>query len=755
MILHQYYLGCLSHASYMIGDETTGRAIVVDPRRDISEYLADAERYGLTIEAVINTHVHADFVSGHLELAAATGAWIGYGEAAQTEYPVRGLANGEHLSLGGVDLEILSTPGHTWESISLLVREHPDVQPTAVLTGDSLFIGDVGRPDTVNPGEGSTADLAKAMYRTIHEQLLTLPDRVTVMPAHGAGSSCGKNLSTELASTIGEQRRTNPSVQPMSVDAFVALITCGQPPRAVVLLGRCVDEQTRALVAGRGPQDPGAGPRRDPRRVANDVLFLDTRGADDFAAGHLRGSVNVGLDGRFAETVGMVTDVGEPIAVIAYPDEEQNAAVRLARIGSDNTIGYLTVERDGVFPADICDLVQPGHRLGVSQLGNLLADDAVTLIDVRNCGERELGTIPGAIHLPLAELRARLDCVPTDKPVVVYCAAGWRSSVAASLIRATGLTRVSDLAGGYTAWALAQADAGTDPAARRCLAPAAAATTVSRPAPLSTGRPSNRTPPRPQGAQTNAEEWARFFEHFSHARVRRGVRLVSKLPSAPRCEACGNPFAGVGGWLMRRMGKSPSRKNPRWCELCFEAAPPGGVTLTVGVLFADVRNSTALGETLPPHELAERLNRYYSELTQVIVQHGIVDKLIGDAVMGLYFAPLMRNGRYVDAMVSDAHAILRAQACGSPKDTQLKVGIGLAVGPAYVGIVGDGEMRDFTAIGDVVNIASRLQGVAAGGEIVMPEAVARMAAVDGGEVVTLDLKGKAEPLTARRIAVAS
>ncbi|MDT5201894.1 MAG: hydroxyacylglutathione hydrolase, partial [Mycobacterium sp.] len=335
MILHQYYLGCLSHASYMIGDETTGRAIVVDPRRDISEYLADAERYGLTIEAVINTHVHADFVSGHLELAAATGAWIGYGEAAQTEYPVRGLANGEHLSLGGVDLEILSTPGHTWESISLLVREHPDVQPTAVLTGDSLFVGDVGRPDVVNPGDGSTADLAKAMYRTIHEQLLTLPDRVTVMPAHGAGSSCGKNLSTELASTIGEQRRTNPSVQPMSVDAFVALITCGQPPRAVVLLGRCVDEQTRALVAGRGPQDPGAGPRRDPRRVANDVLFLDTRGADDFAAGHLRRSVNVGLDGRFAETVGMVTDVGEPIAVIAYPDEEQNAAVRLARIGSD------------------------------------------------------------------------------------------------------------------------------------------------------------------------------------------------------------------------------------------------------------------------------------------------------------------------------------------------------------------------------------------------------------------------------------
>ena len=264
-----------------------------------------------------------------------------------------------------------------------------------------------------------------------------------------------------------------------------------------------------------------------------------------------------------------------------------------------------------------------------------------------------------------------------------------------------------------------------------------------------------RTPPRPRGAQTNAEEWARFFDHFGHARVRRGVRLVSKLPSAPRCEACGNPFGGLGGWLMRRMGKSPSRKNPRWCEVCFEAAPQGGVTVTIGVLFADVRNSTALGETLPPHEMAERLNRFYSELTQVIVQHGIVDKLIGDAVMGLYFAPLISDGRYVDAMVSDALAILRAQGCGSPKGTQLKVGIGLAVGPAYVGIVGEGEMRDFTAIGDVVNTASRLQGAAAGGEIVMPETVARIAAVHGGEVVTLDLKGKAEPVTARRIAVAS
>src|ERR1700753_1889344 len=245
----------------------------------------------------------------------------------------------------------------------------------------------------------------------------------------------------------------------------------------------------------------------------------------------------------------------------------------------------------------------------------------------------------------------------------------------------------------------------------------------------------NRTPPRPQGAQSNEEEWARFFELFGHAKVRRGVGPLPKLPPAPRCEACGNPFAGVGGWLMRRMDKSPWRKTRGWCKVCFEAAPQGGMTLTIGVLFADVRNSTALAETLPPDEMADRLNRFYSELTQVIVQHGIVDKLIGDEVMGLYFPPLTRNGRYIDAMVSDALAILRTLGRCSPKGPPLEVGSGLDVGPAYVGIVGDGEIRDFTAIGDVVNTASRLQGVAAGGEIVMSEAVARMASVDAGEVV--------------------
>ncbi|KUH66237.1 sulfurtransferase [Mycolicibacterium novocastrense] len=452
MILEQYYIECLSHASYLIGDESTGRAIVVDPRRDITEYLADARRHGLMIEGVINTHFHADFVSGHLELVHATGAWIGFGEAAETDYPIRRLADREHVSLGDVDLEILSTPGHTWESISVLVRERADVEPTAVLTGDSLFIGDVGRPDLVNIGDGSASDLARAMFHTIHDTLMKLPDHVKVLPAHGAGSSCGKNLSTELTSTIGEQRVSNPSVQPMSEDDFVSMLIHGQPAApAYFAVDAAMNKRVHPLL-----QEQRMVARMTPEQMraalADGVRVVDARSVDDFAAGHLRGSVNVGFDGRFAETAGMVAEVGEPIALITYPGEEQQAALRLARIGSDNVVGYLNVDRDERLPAELRDLVQIAPRTKVSELDEMLAAEAVTLIDIRNPGEREAGAIPGSIHIPLAQLRSRMSEVPTDEPILLHCAGGWRSSVAASLLRANGFRHVSDLAGGYNAW---------------------------------------------------------------------------------------------------------------------------------------------------------------------------------------------------------------------------------------------------------------------------------------------------------------
>ena len=260
-------------------------------------------------------------------------------------------------------------------------------------------------------------------------------------------------------------------------------------------------------------------------------------------------------------------------------------------------------------------------------------------------------------------------------------------------------------------------------------------------------------PPVPEGAQVNQEEWARFYEQFGHARVRRFVRFASRLPSAPRCEACGSPFKGAGGALMRGLGKRPSRKNPRWCRRCFEMAPAGGSTLTIGVLFADVRNSTALAERTSPRDLAAIMEGFYSDVTQVIVQHGLVDKLIGDAVMGLYFPQLTADGRYVDAMVSDARTLLHAIGRGRAGTPRLEVGVGLDIGPAFVGIVGDGEVRDFTALGDVVNTAARLQQAARGGEIVMSAEVAESAGVRDGEEVELEVRGKAEPVRARVVPV--
>ena len=228
MIFKQYELGCLSLFSYLVGDETTGRAVVVDPQRDVSEYVADSERLGLRIERVIETHFHADFLSGHLELAAATGAVISYGTLAQPDFAFEGLAHRQRLSLGDVTLEIRHTPGHTPESISIVVFEHDGAEPWGVLTGDALFIGDVGRPDLLTSIGFSADDLARQLYHSVHEQLLTLPDATRVYPAHGAGSACGKNLSTATESTIGEQRTTNYALAPMTEDQFVEAVTQGQ-----------------------------------------------------------------------------------------------------------------------------------------------------------------------------------------------------------------------------------------------------------------------------------------------------------------------------------------------------------------------------------------------------------------------------------------------------------------------------------------------------------------------------------------------
>jgi hydroxyacylglutathione hydrolase len=455
MIFQQYFLSCLSHASYLVGDQQSGRAVVVDPQRDVSGYLEDAERYGLRITHVIETHFHADFLSGHLEVAAATGADICYGEGAEAEFPIHTLRDGEIVSLGDVKLEVRATPGHTPESICLVVYEHAsDEVPYGVLTGDTLFIGDVGRPDLLSSDGREPGELAALLYRSLHERILSLPDATRVFPAHGAGSSCGKHLSNETSSTIGEQRKTNYALQIGSEAEFIAAVAKGQPSAPAYFgYDAHLNRERRQLLDDREP--PPAIPLAEVLdRQAAGAVVLDTRPPDDFAAGHLPGSVNVGLAGRFAEFAGDVLTPDDEIVIVCDPGHETEARVRLGRIGFDNVVGYLAGGAPAALPA-LAGGGERSRRLSAVELAEMLAspDGGPAVIDVRSLTEAEqAGRIGGSIIIPLAELRARLEEVPTDRPVVVHCASGYRSSIAASVIARRGHPSVADLAGGFDAW---------------------------------------------------------------------------------------------------------------------------------------------------------------------------------------------------------------------------------------------------------------------------------------------------------------
>jgi len=367
MIFKQYELGCLSLFSYLIGDESTGRAVLIDPQRDISQYLADADANGLHIERVIETHFHADFLSGHLEVAAATGAAISYGDEATADFPIEPLAHGRRLSLGDVALEIRHTPGHTPESISIVVWEHrDDPTPWAVCTGDALFIGDVGRPDLLSSAGWTADDLARRLYRSLHDQLLTLPDSTLVFPSHGAGSACGKDLSTATRSTIGEQRRTNYALAPMSEDDFVEAITQGQSVAPLYFaFAADSNRRNRDLLDDHGTVTPMTLADALAAQAEGAVL-IDARSAQSFASGHLRGSINVGLDGRFAEYAGDVVRPGQSIVLVTDADRANEARVRLARIGFDRVLGALA-DIDRVL-LDHPDLAERAARLKLSDV---------------------------------------------------------------------------------------------------------------------------------------------------------------------------------------------------------------------------------------------------------------------------------------------------------------------------------------------------------------------------------------------------
>ena len=448
----QYYLDCLSQASYLIGDETTGRAVVVDPRRDINEYVHDAAAAGLTIELVIETHFHADFLSGHLELAKATGADIGFSSVAETEFPSRKLADGERISLGDVALEIRHTPGHTPESISIVVWENSDDDaPYGVLTGDTLFIGDVGRPDLLSSIGFTKEELAASLYDSLHEQILTLPDSTRVYPAHGAGSACGKNLSTDTWSTIGEQRTTNYALLADNKETFFELVTEGQPPApGYFVYDAVLNRKDRELLDETALPESLSLTEFD-RLVASGAMVIDGRDPDEFGHGHLAGSINVGLNGRYAEFAGSVIPHDVDIVLVVDEGFELEAKNRLARIGFDRVVGSL--KHPYVAMLDHPDRVRQASRLTAVDFDTRRDDiEGLQLIDIRNPGEVALGALAGATTIPVGQLPSRLDELDPAASTVVYCAGGYRSSVAASLLRQAGFADVSDILGGYGAW---------------------------------------------------------------------------------------------------------------------------------------------------------------------------------------------------------------------------------------------------------------------------------------------------------------
>jgi len=458
LIFKQFYLPCLAHASYIIGDEATGTAAVVDPQRDTDQYVAFASEHALQIHHVLLTHLHADFVAGHLELRDRVGAVIYLGASAKAAYAFTPLRDGDTLEFGRVRLKALETPGHTPESISVLVYDLSvsDSQPHAVLTGDTLFIGDVGRPDLRASLGWPAKKLGGMLFDSLHK-LLGLPDQTLIYPAHGAGSLCGKAISKETVSTIGDQRCSNYALQPMSKEDFIQVVTADQPePPAYFTYDAVLNSQERptldeALARGMNPLTLDAVLALQ----ADGAQILDTREPDEFGAAHLVGSFNIGLGGQYATWAGIILDRTHPIVIIADPGREIESAIRLGRIGFDHMAGYL---QNGLLSLKSRpDLVTFTERLSAQFAAERLSSDKPPLaIDVRAPREREQKRIANSTSVPLNHLAESLNTLPKDRPLLLYCAGGYRSSIAASLLQRNGFESVGEILGGIAGWEAAK-----------------------------------------------------------------------------------------------------------------------------------------------------------------------------------------------------------------------------------------------------------------------------------------------------------
>lgn len=451
MHFRQFYLGCLAHASYVVG--SGGEAVVVDPQRDVDQYVRDAEAEGLTIRYIIETHLHADFVSGHRELAARTGAEIVFGARADAEFPHRAVRDGDELRVGRVVLRALETPGHTPESVCwLVIDEEVSPKPVKVLTGDTLFIGDVGRPDLAGGRGFSAAEMASMMYDSIHGKLLALDDEVEVWPAHGAGSACGRNISGERSSTIGEQRRRNYALRPMPREEFVGMMTCELAPPPMYF-------PRGAEINRRGARPLGEITLSALEATAvwtlleEGAIALDVRDSASFGSGHVPRAINVGLAGEFASWAGSLIPHETRIVLVSdgVPQAEE-AIMRLARVGLENVEGYLdgglgAWEREGL-------AIDVLPQLDISELRAQMSESPdLQVIDVRRPGEYATGHVPGALSISLQEIESLRSRVDSSRPAAVICAGGFRSSIGASILKRHGFgAELFNVIGGTAAW---------------------------------------------------------------------------------------------------------------------------------------------------------------------------------------------------------------------------------------------------------------------------------------------------------------
>jgi hydroxyacylglutathione hydrolase len=448
MYFEQFYLGCLAHASYLLASE--GEAVVVDPQRDVDVYLKSAADRGFAVRHVFETHLHADFVSGHKELAARTGAQIYMGAQAAATFPHVAVRDGFELKFGKALIRVLETPGHTLESICLIVTDgEKSSLPWAVLTGDTLFIGDVGRPD-LSPRH-TPAELAAMLYDSLHQKLLALPDDALVYPAHGAGSLCGKNMRAERSSTIGTERLTNYALQLPSKREFVSALTSNLPARPEYFLKDAELNRTGApALAELAPLHP-IYPAKLKEMLDRGEIALDIRPADEFAFGHVPGSINIGLSGQFASWAGTLLGLASHPVLIAAADEQiEEARTRLARVGIEALDGFLeggiaAWKQAGLPLATIL-------QINVRDLDAKLQSNGLQVLDVRRSGEWQAGHIENAVWWPLDNFKVASPEIDRGAAVAVHCKSGYRSMIACSFLARAGFDRIVNVIGGFDAW---------------------------------------------------------------------------------------------------------------------------------------------------------------------------------------------------------------------------------------------------------------------------------------------------------------